>query len=116
MNIEEILMGIGGGATGAGALGVWLFKRWIQRTDERIDKLQRTVERFAKAAGELNTSIAVAQERQSHLTGRIDQLAKSVESTSANVGTLHASIQKMWMVLKSKDLVPKRFSDEAIEG
>ncbi len=118
MTLHEMIGVAAGGAAGGGmgGLGLWMLKRWMVHTDKRFDRLQAAIQKLAEEASKLHTAVAVSHERQSNLTGRLDQLAKSVETTHKDVGQLAASIQKLWLVLKSKDMVPKRFSDEAIEG
>lgn len=112
MSLETIISMMG--PTSIAGFALWMLKRWMKTVDKRLDKVEETMQSWAKEAGRLHTSVAVAQERQSHLTGRLDQIATSINTTHKDVNSLASSVTKLWEVLKSNDLVPKRFSDDAI--
>lgn len=117
MSIEELIqtaLGAGGGAVSTGGFALWLARRWVQKMEERLDRMEASISKLADAVSDMKTTVAVSSERQGNLTGRIDQLHHSIDTTHKDVGRITGSIERLWLILKSKDLVPKRFSDEAL--
>ena len=117
MTLNELMQigsGAGGGAVTTGVVSWYFFKKWMDRVDERFKAIEAAINKLAENANKLNTSIAVAQERQSNLTGRMDQMQRSIENTHKDIGKLAASVNKLWMTLKSANLAPIRDSDNAI--
>lgn len=86
------------------SFGAWAIRRWISRTDAKIDALTTVV-------GDLRTKGAVGQERFNHLMGAIEILRGSVQTTDQSCGVLKASVDKIWTILQLKGIAKPQPSD-----
>lgn len=97
-----------GGSGAMGAVLLWQFKRWVSQVETKLDTLNQTI-------AQLQTSKAVADERQAHLMGGMELLRGSVDSTSRMVGAMTGSVQKLWLVLQAKGVVEAQHSDQVLK-
>lgn len=99
MDISPETIGMAGGAGSAGAFGIWLIKRMIDRLETGMKELATEVTK---------TNLNIAQ-----LQGKDEILWREINSKGDRIVKLEASQEKAWDVISK--IAPKRVSDRVSE-
>lgn len=104
---------------------IWWFRRWVKRTDDKIDKLEDEaktgtqkvadtknevkdlVTDLKEVISDLKTANAVNQEKMSNLQGMIQQLTICIKETDKSIGAVTKTADKAWLVLQANNDILK---------
>ena len=114
MNLDDpqtlatTLAAILSGVTAAGgAFATWAIKRWISKTDQKLEYL-------ADVVFDLKTKSAISQERYDSSMGAMSMLRESIQDSNQATGILKASVDKIWTILQIKGVITPQASDQIV--
>lgn len=86
-----------GGTASVGGVLFWLFKRWVDRVDARLDSL----------AAKVDTMIVGHAVNQ----GMVETVRRTADQATTTVGVLDKTVTKIWATLEAKGVIGRQPSD-----